>query len=119
MSTKVSRSGILTLFCSVSNPLQVPNAVTTDQACLSTKREAILKWLDLVPDPFFYELETSIIKIVGEASGLNHVSLYHGSGRHVYAHNNPQGVVTPTVNVIKTSTHLSKVCADSQSGSPG
>jgi hypothetical protein len=50
---------------------------------------------------------------------LNHVSLYHGSGRHVYAHNNPQGVVTPTVNVIKTSTHLSKVCADSQSGSPG
>lgn len=119
MSTEVSCPGILTLFCSVSNPLQVPKAVTPIQACLSTKREAILEWLDLVPDPFFHELETSIIKIVGEAGGLNHVSLYDGSSRHVYAHNNLQGVATPTMNVNKTSTHLSKVCADSQSGSPG
>lgn len=114
MFAKVSQSGILTLFCSVSNPLQVPNAVTPVQACLFAKREAIFEWLDLVPDPFFHDLETSIIKIVGEAGGLNHVSLYHGSSRHVYAHNNLQGVATPTMDVIKTSTHLSKVCADSE-----
>lgn len=107
------------MFRSVSNPLQVSNAVTPVQACLSTKREAILEWLDHVPDPFFHELETSIIKIVGGAGGLNHISLYHGLSRHVYAHDNLQGLVTPTMNVIKTSTHLSKVCADSQSGSPG
>ncbi|KAG2167719.1 hypothetical protein JADG_007458 [Aureobasidium aubasidani] len=72
---------------------KVSNAVTPVQACLSTKREAILEWLDHVPDPFFHELETSIIKIVGEAGGLNH------------------GLVTPTMNVIKTSTHLSKAPA--------
>ncbi|THY51040.1 hypothetical protein D6C98_05783 [Aureobasidium pullulans] len=50
---------------------------------------ASLEWLNAVPDPFFFDLETSIIRIVGEAGGLGH------------------GVATRTMHVDKDPTdHL-------------